>query len=213
MGASESPDLKLEMEDLFENQGNINEDVDIVFCGHNHNYARCYSDGVRHITSGGGGAPLREPDDPDWPTGKIKVSAEEIHFCEIDIRDNVLYLIARNEDGVILDSFALTKVAVPETLAFYVKDSSGNVVAWFDNLGNLGLKGELDQDTNYSAKSNRDEFVFQDSQDKDVAIIDSTDGNMYIDGFLYQEQDMSLLSEEGFIIKDSSGDAVAFIDN
>ena len=189
-------------------------DYDIIFGGHNHNYARCLEDGVRHITTGGGGAPLREPDNPDWPQGNIKVSAEENHFCEIDIRDNILYFIARNEDGDIIDSFALTKVVVPETLAFYVKDSSDNVVAWFDNLGNLGLKGELDQDTNYSAKSNRDEFVFEDSQDNDVAIIDSATGNMYIDGSLNQEQTTLTPSSEddNFIIKDSSGNIVAYID-
>jgi len=54
-----SSTLKSEMEDLFENEGNVNDDVDIVFCGHNHNYARYEpsDNNVVHITTGGGGAP------------------------------------------------------------------------------------------------------------------------------------------------------------
>jgi predicted phosphodiesterase len=201
--------LKSEMEDLFVNQGNVNEDVDIVFAGHNHNYARCYVDDVTHITTGGGGAPLGDVDSG----GNIKVSVKEYHFCEIDIRDNILYFIARNESGSIIDAFALAKDGTPETWAFIVKDSSGNAVAWFDNLGNLALKGDLDEESTHTANGSNDEFRVQDSGSNDVAIIDSTDGNMYIDGFLYQEQDMSLLSPEGFIVKNSSGDAVAFIDD
>jgi len=57
-----------------------------------------------------------------------------------------------------------------------------------------------------------DEFRVQNSSG-DVAIIDATEGNMYIKGELHEEQDMSQLSPEGFIIKNSSGDVVAYIDD
>lgn len=183
--------------------------TDIVFAGHNHYYARCKKDTVRHITTGGGGAPLHAPN-PDYSDQVVKVKGA-FQFCEIDIRDNVLYLIARNREGYICDAFALAKDGTPETWSFIVKDSSGDVVAWFDNLGNLALEGSLTEDTTPTASAN-DEFRVQDSGG-DVAIIDATNGNMTIEGFLYQEQDMSQLSEEGFIVKNSSGDAVAFIDN
>ena len=190
--------------------------VDIVFAGHNHYYCRCYVNGVRHISTGGGGAPLKTPIEPPGDDDHPNIVAvdESYHFCEIDIRDDILYFIARDKDGYIIDAFVLTKVDIPETWAFYVKDASGDVVAWFDNLGNLGLKGTLapevdplEEDPEY------DEFRVQDSAGNEVAIIDATDGNMYITGELYQEQDMTQLSPEGFIIKNSSGDVVAYIDD
>ena len=186
--------------------------VDIVFAGHNHYYARCYVNGVRHITTGGGGAPLDEPD-PDYDPSIVAVD-ESYHFCEIDIRDDILYFIARDKDGNIADTFVLAKVDIPETWAFYVKDSSDKVVAWFDNLGNIGLKGTLTTGVDtLNEDPDHDEFRVQNSGGTDVAIIDGTNGNMYIKGDLHQEQDMSQLSPEGFIIKNSDGEVVAYIDD
>ena len=97
-----------------------------------------------------------------------------------------------------------------DTSKFSVKDSSGDKVAWFDSLGNLFLTGTLDQESSHSAGIN-DEFRIQDSGSSDIAIIDLTNGNMYIDGVLNENQDMSQLTPENFIIKNSDGDAVAYI--
>jgi len=108
-----------------------------------------------------------------------------------------------------------TEVPPPQdTSKFYVKDSSGEPVAWFGNLGNLVLKGTLDEETAHTATDN-DEFRFQGSSGEDVAIIDGNDGNMYIDGLLYENQGTLTPSEESddFIIKDSAGDVVAYIDD
>lgn len=96
--------------------------------------------------------------------------------------------------------------------AFGVKNSSGEYVAVFDNLGKFVLKGTLTQETTPTATAN-DEFRVQDVNGVDVAIIDTTNGEMYITGEKHEGQDMSLLSPEGFIIKNSDGDVVAYIDD
>lgn len=102
----------------------------------------------------------------------------------------------------------------PDTSRFRIKNSSGKTVAWFDSFGNLFLKGSvttwvdpLEEDPDH------DEFRVQNSESEDVAIIDTTDGNMYITGERHEGKDMSLLSPEGFIVKKSNGDVVAYIDD
>jgi len=78
--------------------------VDIVFAGHNHYYARADVNGIQHITTGGGGAPLYTPDS-SYP---YVVAAEEtLHFCEIEIHGETLYLTARDTEGSVIDAFSL----------------------------------------------------------------------------------------------------------
>ena len=94
---------------------------------------------------------------------------------------------------------------------FCVENSSADPVAWFDDLGNLVLTGTLTQNTTPTASAN-DEFRFQNSSGTDKAIIRMSDGNMYIAGSLYEEQN-SLTPSGGddFIVKDNSGTIVAYI--
>ena len=83
--------------------------VDIVFAGHNHYYAHCDVNEVKHLTLGGGGAPLREPD-PNY--------SEYIEYCEmvhhfgkveIDGTTNTLSFEAISaDDGSVIDSFTIT---------------------------------------------------------------------------------------------------------
>jgi hypothetical protein len=79
--------------------------VDIVFAGHNHYYARCDVNGVKHITSGGGGAPLRDgyADYSEY----VEVYAKTYHFCKIHVRGNDLDFQAVNPDGTVIDAFSL----------------------------------------------------------------------------------------------------------
>lgn len=79
--------------------------VDIVFCGHNHYYARCDKNGVKHITSGGGGAPLRNGS--LYYSDYVEVYEKTYHFCKIDIRGDVLTFQAVKPDGTIIDQFVL----------------------------------------------------------------------------------------------------------
>ncbi len=101
-----------------------------------------------------------------------------------------------------------------DTSKFYVKNSSGENVAWFGSSGNLVLKGTLTENTTPTPTAN-DEFRVQDSAGNDVAIIDATNGNMYISGWLYEQQATLSPSpaSDDFIIKDSSGNVVAYIDD
>ena len=64
---------------------------------------------------------------------------------------------------------------------FCVKDSSDEPVAWFDNLGNLFLKGNLEEGGgNDPAREYNDGFKFRNSNNQDAMIVDGTNGNMYI---------------------------------
>jgi hypothetical protein len=87
---------------------------------------------------------------------------------------------------------------------------SAGDVAWFDDLGNLVLKGTLTVNTTPSTTEN-DEFRIKNSTGFNVALIDLTDGDMVIKGSKYEEQ-TSMTGASNFIVKDSNGDAVAYID-
>jgi hypothetical protein len=78
----------------------INDYVDIVFAGHNHYYARCEIDGVRHITTGGGGAPLRTPQSN---TG-LQKSDSSYHHCEITINGTSIQLVARRANNSVIET-------------------------------------------------------------------------------------------------------------
>ncbi|MHC4074821.1 MAG: purple acid phosphatase family protein [Planctomycetota bacterium] len=79
--------------------------VDFVIAGHNHNYARATVNGVHHITTGGGGAPLRSVN-LSWP---YVVAAESAHhYCAIDIQGTYLYFDAYRINGTLIDSFTVS---------------------------------------------------------------------------------------------------------
>jgi hypothetical protein len=88
--------------------------VDIVFGGHNHYYARCEVEDVQHITTGGGGAPLRDPE-PEYNWDIIKAWRKALNYCEITIDGNDLWFDAWDANEVptdpngnrLLDSFTI----------------------------------------------------------------------------------------------------------
>jgi hypothetical protein len=94
---------------------------------------------------------------------------------------------------------------------FCIKNSSGERMAWFTNIGNLALKGTLEEESSHTA-TGHDEFRFQDSEGEDVAIIDATNGEMYIDGEKYVNQAQLNPPANSFIIKNKDGYVVAYID-
>ncbi|UCC21657.1 MAG: metallophosphoesterase, partial [Planctomycetota bacterium] len=81
--------------------------ADIIFGGHNHYYARCEVDGIQHLTLGGGGAPLREPD-PNY-SEYIEYCEMVHHFGKVAINGNTLNFEAISaDDGSVIDSFTIT---------------------------------------------------------------------------------------------------------
>jgi hypothetical protein len=86
--------------------------VSIVFAGHNHYYARAVVDGIHHVTTGGGGAPLYSPD-PGYPHVVSTVRAH--HFCTVEIDGDVLEFRAIDTAGAVIDSFTITPAVGVET--------------------------------------------------------------------------------------------------
>jgi hypothetical protein len=76
--------------------------VQMVLAGHNHYYSRAVVNGVQHITSGGGGAPLYTPvaGQPN-----IVIYNSTLQYCKISIDGNSLSCQSVKPDGSIIDSF------------------------------------------------------------------------------------------------------------
>ena len=80
--------------------------VDIVFCGHNHYYARAEVDGVKHLTLGGGGAPLYPPDPGK---DRIVTVSESFHYSTVEISGGRLVFTAIEPGGAEIDRFVINK--------------------------------------------------------------------------------------------------------
>jgi hypothetical protein len=97
-------------------------DVSIVFGGHNHYYARAVKNGIQHITTGGGGAPLHQPNNN---YGNIVITNMSHHFCKIEIEGDSLNFKAVKTDGTVIDLVAFSGfnappeiISKPDTIAF-----------------------------------------------------------------------------------------------
>jgi len=95
---------------------------------------------------------------------------------------------------------------------FFLKNEFGSVVAWFGDAGNVWINGTLTQNSTYTATVN-DEFRFQNPSGGDVLIVDLTNGNLYLDGFLFENQSVLIPSEisDDLIVQNSTGHTVAYI--
>ncbi|NOZ94081.1 MAG: metallophosphoesterase family protein [Acidobacteria bacterium] len=103
-GHGDNEEVQRDLEPLFERYG-----VAMVFAGHNHYYARAVAGGVQHITTGGGGAPLYDPD-PGAP--KVVAVGKTYHFCRIEIEGGRLSFQAVTADGTVIDSFQMVRSLV-----------------------------------------------------------------------------------------------------
>jgi len=77
-------------------------DIQFVFSGHNHYYSRAVVNGIYHITTAGGGAPLYSPDENKPNIVKISRST---HFCKVEIDGDSLTFTAIKSDGTVIESF------------------------------------------------------------------------------------------------------------
>lgn len=93
---------------LFENYS-----VDMVFCGHDHNYERTVKindffpekNGVTYIVTGGGGARLYKAGESEWTA----FSEEIHHFVRVKISGETLLLTAIDHRGELFDRLILEK--------------------------------------------------------------------------------------------------------
>ena len=84
--------------------------VAIVFCGHNHYYARAVVDGVQHITTGGGGAPLYGP---DYGAPNVVTAIQTFQYCRVTIDGSHLGFASAN-GAAVLDTFMINRSAAAE---------------------------------------------------------------------------------------------------
>jgi len=82
--------------------------VDIFFAGHEHIYHRSVHDGLLHIISGGGGAPIRKWDKAKY--GELTTTSENItmnihHFVLIKVLGKNINGIVYDIEGNIVDTF------------------------------------------------------------------------------------------------------------
>ena len=97
--------IQKEVQPLCETYG-----VDVILAGDLHYYARSEVNGVHHITTGGGGAPLHNVTlDPDNPPEHLVVGpVSTFEFCTINIKGNQLEFTAiKASDASIIDSFTI----------------------------------------------------------------------------------------------------------
>ncbi len=80
--------------------------VQLIIAGHNHYYARAEVDGVTHITTGGGGAPLYDPE-RGWPGVVSKIKA--FHYIMFTINGDRLDAQVLSPQGELLEEFFLPK--------------------------------------------------------------------------------------------------------
>ncbi len=78
--------------------------VKLVLAGHNHYYARAMVNGVCHITTGGGGAPLYKADDSKPNIVKVDKS---LHFCKISVTKDKLMIKVIRADGSVIEEFEI----------------------------------------------------------------------------------------------------------
>lgn len=83
--------------------------VAVVFAGHNHYYARADVNGVQHVTTGGGGAPLYAPE-TTYPN--VVVAEMALHYCKIEINRNILTFSALTPGGETIDEFTLVQTPI-----------------------------------------------------------------------------------------------------
>lgn len=108
------PDEAGRLSALFKEAG-----VDIVFCGHEHLYARLVYDGLVQVITGGAGAPLYKPLPLErLPYERSKVSsykAEAVHhFCLVEVRGPQVRVSVLSLDGRRVDEFLLHRLAGPK---------------------------------------------------------------------------------------------------
>ena len=78
--------------------------VSVIFAGHNHYYARAVVNGIQHVTTGGGGAPLKPPEG-GYPN--VVDTAMVHHHCRVEIDGGYLHFTAVTPGDSVIDAFDL----------------------------------------------------------------------------------------------------------
>lgn len=112
--------------------------VDLALTGHNHHYARNEKAGLPHITTGGGGAPLHDPD-PGYPY--FVTAAKLHHFSRMSLKDGTLHVTAIDIAGQVIDNFYVrrgTDSGAPGIDAVRATEDAVSVTIAFDECVTAG---------------------------------------------------------------------------
>ena len=87
----------------------MQEDVDLVFNGHDHMYYRTEREGIFFVVAGGGGAPLHDYDDSltVWQEGDV--AASEYSYCNVEVNSTHVAVSAYLLNGSLLDTFFIER--------------------------------------------------------------------------------------------------------
>lgn len=110
-----NPDVQNLLQPLCEQYG-----VQIVFTAHNHYYARACKNGIFHITTAGGGAPLYDIEE-EFPN--VMHTKHIHHYCRVVIEDTLINIEAVGIDGTLIDEFTVNRNRRPShQLGFLAKE-------------------------------------------------------------------------------------------
>lgn len=112
-----NPDVQGLLQPLLEQYG-----VQILFSAHNHYYARACKNGVYHITTAGGGAPLYEIED-DFPN--VIHTHQVHHYCKVIIEGETMTVTAITADGEVIDEFMVDQNDRPDHLLGFLRKEEG----------------------------------------------------------------------------------------
>lgn len=142
-------------------------------------------------------------------------------LSHIEVRDILLETVDKTLPGLCVSEGRLNlNKALHRTFLYpgaggglCIKSDSGKPVARFDNSGNIYLKGTL-YEYSYPEASEESEFRFQDMYGTERMIIDADTGDVYLSGYLYEEES-SLIPPTymgNLILKTKYGSIVAYVD-
>jgi len=94
---------------------------------------------------------------------------------------------------------------------FEIRDADDNKLAVFDSLGNVGIKGNLTE--NSTGINDGNDFMIQDSDGSVNLVITNPEGNMVIRGFLNENQGILSPGFNSFIIQNNLGEVAAYVDS
>jgi len=115
-----------------------------------------------------------------WNTSNNGNGTYRVWVAATDENDN---LLAYNQTEIVaMYNFTILP---PDFNKFTIKNTSGSNMAWLGDSGNAVIKGILEQN---SAHTRNADFAFIIRNNGEDVLIIENDGNMYIDGTLFQNQ-------------------------
>jgi len=165
--------------------------IHMVLVGHNHYYARCEANGVVHLTTGGGGAPLYAPDLNFSPY--VVTASRELTFARLEINGDTLDCTVKNSAGTVADSFTITSSPAVTLNGRFAEGSVASNALPGTLVGNLSMAhapgaftyalergGDNDNFSIASGSTNLRTAVWMDASAYNISIVATETGGDYL---------------------------------